>query len=317
MDVDSQQQSPGYIIIANPESELKGSSINLNRLPKVSFCIPTLNNEDTIEACLNSIISQDYPDIEIIIIDGYSKDKTVEIAKKFTEKILFDSGTYGSACQTGFKHSSGKIVALFDSDLIIPRNSWLKEAVRYFNYAPNISTVWPLLTAPPNSSLFARLYQTNLHRLFIEHRMTKKIGLYGGGNSLFLRSCLEEIGGINSSIHWGADFEWAQKLKDFGYCVVYLDDPIYHDTMRTFRLFARKQFTGAKTFTRYGFQFMGLSSKDILYEHFVLGTGAMIKGIVIDRDLSWLYFPLLLVVRCLAYGHTYIKNLRPFNAGRN
>lgn len=308
MDFNSQHQNSGYIISADSEIELKGNNIDLRRLPKVSFCIPTLNNEDTIEACLSSIIAQDYPDIEIVVVDGYSKDKTVEIAKKFTDTILFDSGTYGSACQTGFKHSSGKIIALFDSDLIIPHKSWLREAIRYFNYAPNISTVWPLLIAPPNSSLFAKLYQTNLHRIFIEHRMVKEIGLYGGGNSLFLRSCLEEIGGINPSIHWGADFEWAQKLKELGYRVVYLNDPIYHDTMRTFRLFVRKQFTGAKTFTKHGFQFMGLSFKDVLYEHFVLGTKGMIKGIIIDRDPSWIYFPSLLIVRSVAYGHTYIKN---------
>jgi len=313
MNVDSQKDF-SYVVIADPKSDRAEKYLNLNTLPKVSFCIPTLNNEGTIEACLSSIVAQDYPSIEIIIIDGYSNDRTVEIAKKFTDNILFDSGTYGSACQTGFRYSSGEIIALFDSDLIIPHNSWLKEAIRYFNYAPNVSTVWPLLVAPPNSSLFARLYQTNLHRIFIEHRMTRKIGLYGGGNSLFLRSCLEKIGGINPSIHWGADFDWAQKLKQLGYRVVYLNDPIYHDTMRTFRLFVRKQFTGAKTFTKYGFQFMGLSFKDILYEHFVLGTIAMVKGIFIDRDPSWIYFPFLLIVRSVAYGHTYIRNLRFLNA---
>ncbi|QYZ78453.1 glycosyltransferase [Methanofollis formosanus] len=310
MDVDIQQQSLDYIIIADQGSESKEKNIDLDNPPKISFCIPTLNNEDTIDACLSSIKDQDYADIEIIIIDGYSKDKTIEIAKNFADLILYDQGTYGSACQTGFKHASGEVIALFDSDIIIPHKTWLREAIRYFNFASNVSTVWPLLIAPPNSSLFARLYQTNLHRIFIEHRIANKIGLYGGGNSLFLRSCLEEIGGINPSIHWGADFEWAQKLKNLGYCVVYLKDPVYHDTMRTFGLFVRKQFSGAKTFTKHGFQFMGLSFKDIFYEHFILGTKGMIKGIIIDRDVSWCLYPLVVSARGFAYGYTYLVSMR-------
>lgn len=71
-----------YIIVESPELQQNGSIIDLNNLPKVSFCIPTLNNEDTIEKCLSSIANQDYPSVEIIIVDGNSKDKTIEIAKK-------------------------------------------------------------------------------------------------------------------------------------------------------------------------------------------------------------------------------------------
>jgi len=62
-----------YIIIESPESRRNGNIIDLNNLPKVSFCIPTLNNEDTIGECLSSIVNQDYPSIEIIIVDGHSR----------------------------------------------------------------------------------------------------------------------------------------------------------------------------------------------------------------------------------------------------
>lgn len=132
--------------------------------------------------------------------------------------------------------------------------------------------------------------------------------MFGGGNALFLRKCIEEIGGINSSLHWGEDFDWAQKLKDCGYQVVFIRDPLYHDTMRSLKIFARKQFTGAKTFTATGFQLMNLSSRDVFYEQVILGMKGMITGLIIDRDASWLLFPIIVFIRMVAYGYTYAKN---------
>jgi glycosyltransferase involved in cell wall biosynthesis len=297
-----------YLIIDPPMSKLDKNIIELQNPPLVSFCIPTLNNESTIRRCLESISKQDYPHFEIIIIDGHSRDRTIEIADQFTDKILYDRGTYGSACQTGVDCAQGEIIALFDSDIVVPHDKWLRNAVQYFNYGPKISTVWPLYIAPPESPLFERLYQTNMYKIMIENRIAENKGLFGGGNSLFLKKCIEDVGGINRSIHWGADFEWAQRLKDQGYQVVFIIDPLYHDTMRSVREFARKQFTGAKTFSRSGFGLMGLSKKDILYEHIILGTKGMIKGLILDRDPSWLMFPVFLSIRMSAYGYTYAKN---------
>jgi len=296
----------GYISINPPKERLCKNIIDTNNLPLVSFCIPTKNNQDTLENCLHSVSEQNYPNIEIIIIDGYSDDHTIDIAKKYADIIIFDSGTYGSACQSGFELSKGDIIALIDSDIIIPHKNWLINAIKYFNYSEYVSSVWPLCEAPPEAPPFARLYQKHLHKIFIENRMKKSIGYFGGGNTLFLKKVLEEIGGIDRSIHWGADFDWAKKMKDKGYIVVYITDPLYHDTMRTFKLFYYKQFLGANSFLKYGFQFMGLSLRDVLYEHFVLGIRAMIKGIIIEKDISWFYYPFLVFARFLAYSYTKI-----------
>jgi glycosyltransferase involved in cell wall biosynthesis len=305
----STDDNRSYLVKDPADSQLDADVIDMNCLPKVSFCIPTLNNEDTIDRCLKSISDQDYPDIEIIIVDGYSRDRTVDISLEYTSNIYHDSGTYGSACQTGVEHSKGCIIALFDSDIILPHCNWLKDAVKYFNYSDRVSTVWPLCVAPPNASLFQRLYQTNMHGILIENRIANNHGLFGGGNSLILKRYIEEIGGIDRSIHWGADFDWAKKLKDLGYQVVFISDPLYHDTMRSLRLFAKKQFNGARTFTKKGFNMMGLSRKDIFYEQFVLGTKGMIKGILVDKDRAWLLYPVFILIRVTAYAYIAMKSI--------
>ena len=298
-----------YIVINPQILNFKGNTINFDKLPLVSFCIPTKNNEDTLEKCLKSIKEQNYPSIEIIIIDGYSKDNTIEIAKKFTNKIVYDAGTYGSACQTGIDNSIGEIIALFDSDIIIPHREWLINAIQYFNYDNLVSSVWPLYIAPPNSPKVEYLYQTKLYWLLMNDRIQNNRSVFGGGNTLFLKKCLIEIGGINRSIHWGADFDWAMKLKDRGYKVVFIDDPLYHDTMRTLKQFYKKQFVGAKTFTQSGFGLMGLSKREVIYENFILGIKGMIYGLIIERDTAWFYYPVFLFIRILAYSIIFIKSV--------
>lgn len=304
---DSDNLRDAYIIVNPPVEKLNKEIIDFQKLPRVSFAIPTFNNEDTLNECLRSIVNQEYPDIEIIIVDGHSIDRTIEIAKKYTDKIYYDTGTLGSARQTSIEKSSGEVLALFDSDIYIPHKKWLINAVKYFNYDVKVSTVWPINIAPPNGSLTVRLY-FNYWRLVIEDRIKRNRGIYGGGNALFLRQYLEEIGGVNKSLHWGEDLDWARKLKDIDCKVVCIQDPIYHDTMQSLNEFTKKQFIGAKTFTITGFGLMNLSFWDVFYEQAVIGIKGMIKGILFDHDTSWLLFPLFLIVRVVAYSSTYFKN---------
>lgn len=103
--------------------------------PLVSVVIPTYNSEKVLPLCLESIISQDYPKekIEIIIADGGSKDKTLEIAKGYTDKIFpnpLKTGEAGKA--VGIKKAEGEIIALIDSDNILPDRDWLKMMVEPF-----------------------------------------------------------------------------------------------------------------------------------------------------------------------------------------
>lgn len=80
---------------------------------KVSIVIPTLNEEENLPTVLDNI-----PDEinEIIIVDGYSKDKTVEIAKERGLKVIYDDVGKGSALIKGIKESEGEIIITMDAD---------------------------------------------------------------------------------------------------------------------------------------------------------------------------------------------------------
>ena len=88
---------------------------------KISLVIPTLNEEKNIEKILSDIESSDIKIDEIIIVDGYSKDNTVKIAKKYGAKIIYDTedgsrGGKGLALRRGMNTAKGDIVINMDAD---------------------------------------------------------------------------------------------------------------------------------------------------------------------------------------------------------
>jgi len=99
-----------------------------NKKPIISVNIPTFNSEKTLEKILKAVKAQTYKDYEIIIIDHYSEDKTLEIAKKYTKKIYMDKGKLLSSRHIGVKKSKGKFILFLDSDQILDSNAFEKIA---------------------------------------------------------------------------------------------------------------------------------------------------------------------------------------------
>lgn len=107
-------------------------------MKSVSITIPTYNEERNIGNCLKSIFSQDYPKklLQVLVIDGGSTDKTVEIAKKLGAQVIFNKSKVEEkgkpyAIKTKAK---GEIIGLIDADNIIPKNpDWLKRMIAPFD----------------------------------------------------------------------------------------------------------------------------------------------------------------------------------------
>jgi len=278
-------------------------------LPRVSFVIPTKNSSRTIDNCLSSIKEQSYPNIEIIVVDNGSTDNTINIANKYANKVLLDSGKLGRVRQTGVESAEGEIIGIFDSDIYFPHKNWLINAVECFSYAEGIATVWPKNVAPPKGPLFQKLY-LNLSNLILEDRIKKRRGIVGGGCALILKSAFFNAGGYDENTHWGEDFNLALKLKKQGYKLVYVKDPIYHDTDMGLSVekFIRKQIMGMRTFSRDNFEGMDLSIKDVIYENVIVGMKGTLRGLIVERDISWILFPYLLFLRALIVAYVFLNN---------
>jgi glycosyltransferase involved in cell wall biosynthesis len=86
---------------------------------KVSIVTVVYNNQDTIADCIKSVLSQDYPNIEYIIVDGSSTDNTLEIIHKYKDKIA----TLISESDKGLYYAMNKGIALATGDLVGTLNS--------------------------------------------------------------------------------------------------------------------------------------------------------------------------------------------------
>src|SRR5271169_5970613 len=83
----------------------------------VSVVIPTLNSESTISSCLESIFSQTYGNLEIIVVDGYSKDRTVSLARQRGATVLSTTAKRSKARNEGAEFAKGNYLIFIDSDM--------------------------------------------------------------------------------------------------------------------------------------------------------------------------------------------------------
>jgi len=280
--------------------------LSKNQLPLVSFAIPTLNSERTLRKCLVSIRAQKYPNIEIVIVDGYSQDKTLAKARNFTDKIYMCSGSLGMSRQLSVEKSSGDIIALFDADIILPHPSWLYNVVTWFLTSDkNVASIEVPYLPVPNASLLSRLYLLHSN-LVVKERAIRGRGCLGGGNSLFLRTRIMEVE-MDEQASSTEDLDLAYKLGSKGYSVIIAHEAIFHDTHITFDESIRKEITRAKEFWHRGIRRLtGLTISELLYEQLILGFRGMILGLIKDRELAWTLFPIYLLIRIMAYGLVFL-----------
>ena len=110
--------------------------------PKISIITPSYNQGQYIEQTILSVIGQGYPNLEYIIIDGGSTDNTVEIIKKYSDKISYwisepDKGQ-SDALIKGLEKCTGDIFNWINSDDYFEENSFFNIA-QYFIDHPSIA----------------------------------------------------------------------------------------------------------------------------------------------------------------------------------
>lgn len=171
----------------------------------VSVVVPALNEEKFIARCLESITTQNYSFFEIIVVANGCDDKTAEIAKRYTNKVIETKKRGISyARNLGAKYSNGEIIVFVDADCIL-KSDLLSNVVKAIKSGYVGGTC---NTMPDNSNLIDNLFWT-LYNL-ISRYMQKTNGF------VFFRGDIFSSLKYNENLNTGEDIEIYHTAKNYG-----------------------------------------------------------------------------------------------------
>jgi glycosyltransferase involved in cell wall biosynthesis len=115
------------------------------RAPVVSIITPSYNQANYLEETIQSVLGQTYPNIEYILIDGASSDKSLDVIKKYADKLAYwvsekDKGQT-DAINKGFARAHGEIIAWLNSDDTLEPHA-VAEAVAFLDEHPEVGLVY-------------------------------------------------------------------------------------------------------------------------------------------------------------------------------
>jgi len=205
--------------------------------PLVSVITPSYNQAHFIRATIESILAQDYPNIEYIIMDGGSNDGTAEVVREYSSRVTWISGRdrgQSDAINKGFRMARGEIVSWLNSDDIILPGA-VSKAVQRLEADPELGAV------------YGEGYQMDIDgRFTCRFPWTEPFNLWKLVHVLdyilqqtvyFRKSALAEVNYLNEALHWGMDWDLLIRIGQrypIGYIPEFMGAIREYDTAKSF-----------------------------------------------------------------------------------
>ncbi len=176
--------------------------------PLVTIITPSFNQGDFIERTIQSILAQDYPNIQHIVIDGGSRDQTLDILKKYENHLRWisekDSGQ-SEAINKGFRMANGEILTWINSDDVLLPGA-VSKAVQYLNAHLHVMMIYGEgYIVDENDTIKQRFPYTEP-----KFDLTKLI--YQGDyilqqSTFYRREIFQELRMLEENLHYGLDWD--------------------------------------------------------------------------------------------------------------
>ena len=197
-------------------------------LPKISVITPTLNQASYIEQTIQSVLTQDYPNLEYIILDGGSTDGTQQILAKYDKYLMWksepDAGQI-DAINKGLRNASGEIVAYLNSDDLYAPGSLLKVG-NFFQQNPEASILTGKCQNINQQGKDTRSIITAYKNFWLSLKCDNLLHIVNYVSqpaTFWQKSLLSEIGYFNPAFRFAMDYDfWLRVIKHHRF--VYLDE---------------------------------------------------------------------------------------------
>ncbi|MGD0830833.1 MAG: glycosyltransferase family 2 protein [Terracidiphilus sp.] len=185
-------------------------------LPKITVVVPSFNQAKYLELTLRSILDQNYPELELIVIDGGSKDESPDIIRKYEQHLKFwcsePDGGQTQGIMKGFAHATGEILCFLNSDDLFESGA-LREVGEYFAAHPGVDAVF-------GDTLWIDT-EGNALRKQKEIPFNRSLWLYTynyiPGMSMFWRRTIyDRAGGFNPALQLAFDADLWIRFSDHG-----------------------------------------------------------------------------------------------------
>jgi len=228
---------------------------------KVSVIIPCLNEERFIAGCLDSLLNQTYSNknLEILIVDGMSKDKTREIVKKYTNKYNFiklldnpDKIT-PKALNIGIKKANGNIIIRMDAHTKY-KEDYIEKCVHYLKKTKtdNVGGIW--IIRPSNNNIISQaisyilqspLGTGNAHYKTTKSKKPQEVDTVPFG--CYKKEIFNKIGLFNEKLVRNQDIELNSRLRKNGGKILLIPEiKCYYYAPGNIKDFIKKNFSNGK-----------------------------------------------------------------------
>lgn len=206
--------------------------------PLFSIIIPTLNEEKFLPRLLASLTAQTNKNFEVIIVDGSSKDKTVEEAKKFSSKfpsmsvLVSKQANLSLQRNMGARAAKGTWVLFLDSDNVMLPYA-IDRCISYIHGYTDVKffTTW----FTPDSEISGDAVLVLIANLFVEAGKIIKRQIAPGPFAAVTRDVFIRSGGYDEARRYGEDQEFSMRLYEQGIPLEFLRETLYVYSLRRFR----------------------------------------------------------------------------------
>jgi GT2 family glycosyltransferase len=212
------------------------------RWPRMSVVVCTYNGSRTIRECMEGVRRLRYPDLEVIVVNDGSTDRTAEIVGEYGVRLISTANRgLSSARNTGWREATGEIVAYIDDDAY-PDPDWLTHLAATFLRTTDAGVGGPNI-APPGDGPIARciaLAPGNPIHVMLTDREAEHIP---GCNMAFRRDALAAIGGFDEQFRVaGDDVDVCWSLRERGWTLGFSPAAVvWHHRRNSVRAFWKQQ----------------------------------------------------------------------------
>lgn len=263
--------------------------------PLVSVVVPCFNYARYVGETLRSILAQDYPNFELIVVDDGSTDDSVQVIQQVLSNVPADSLVrrvefvrqanqgVSAALNTALEYSRGEFIATFDADDLMPLGR-LKLQIDYLRKQPLVGCLGgEAVRIDEQGQLLPRKNKKKQLSRYDFSQALERTLVVGGGIAVLRREAIDKAGGYDPDIKI-QDFQITLRVAKAGFYVDVLPDVVTY-----YRKHAESLSKNYKAELRYGLQVIDCYKDSLEYERARarLIVKALRMAVIHDKKFAW------------------------------